>query len=153
MKFSPDGAMMLARGEAPVLMEPMRARITVRHSGAPQLIALDHDGCLTDRRIPVENGTFTKASLTMKSIRTARRPFRRCFWLPLAIAVLGSPLSADDIEPLGKPIYPAQCAVCHGADKERERISTSAALVGDLSVAQLAEVIVGDDAGRGPRAR
>ena len=76
----------------------------------------------------------------MKSILTARQPFRRCFWLPLAIAVLGSPLSADDIEPLGKQIYQSQCAVCHGKQGEGTD-EYERALIGDLSVAQLAEVI------------
>lgn len=59
MKFSPDGAMMLAVGKAPVRMEPVKARIAVRRAGKPKLIALDHDGRLTDRVIPIRGGTFT----------------------------------------------------------------------------------------------
>lgn len=58
MKFSPDGAMLLAAGEAPVRMEPVKARITVRRSGMSRLIPLDHDGRPTDRVIPVEKGRF-----------------------------------------------------------------------------------------------
>jgi hypothetical protein len=59
MKFSPDGAMMLAPGRSPVLMEPVKATISVRRSGKPQVIVLDHDGRLTDQTVPIRNGTFT----------------------------------------------------------------------------------------------
>ena len=76
----------------------------------------------------------------MKSILTARHTLGRCCWLPLAIAVLGRPLPAEDIEPLGQEIYQSQCAVCHGKQGEGTD-EYERALIGDLSVAQLAEVI------------
>jgi hypothetical protein len=58
MKFSPDGAMMLAAGKSPILMEPVKARITLRRPGTPRVVVLDQDGRPTERTIPVENGVF-----------------------------------------------------------------------------------------------
>ncbi|RYX86473.1 hypothetical protein EON83_02035 [bacterium] len=55
-KFSPDGAAMLARGEGPIVMEPIKARFTLSRPGTPQVFALDHDGKLTATQIPVKNG-------------------------------------------------------------------------------------------------
>jgi hypothetical protein len=57
-KFSPDGAAMLASGKGPIVMEPVKARLTLRRAGAPQVFALDHDGKLTPTRIEVENGVL-----------------------------------------------------------------------------------------------
>ncbi len=57
-KFSPDGAEMLARGEGPILMEPVKARLTLRRTGTPQVFALDHDGKLTTTQIEVHNGVI-----------------------------------------------------------------------------------------------
>jgi hypothetical protein len=57
-KFSPDGAAMLARGEGPVLMEPVNARLSLRRAGTPQVFALDHDGRLTPTTIAVKNGAI-----------------------------------------------------------------------------------------------
>ena len=59
MKFSPDGSRMLAPGSSPILMEPIAARITLRRQGSPKVFILDHDGRLTNRQIPVENGIVT----------------------------------------------------------------------------------------------
>ncbi len=59
MKFSPDGDQMLDPGNPPILMEPVKAVITLRKSGVPRVFVLDHDGKLTDRQIPVENSTIT----------------------------------------------------------------------------------------------
>ena len=57
-KFSPDGAAMLARGEGPIVMEPVRARLSLQRAGTPQVFALDHDGRLTTTAIPVRNGVL-----------------------------------------------------------------------------------------------
>ena len=54
-KFSPDGASMLTRGEGPVVMEPVKARLTLRRTGTPQVFALDHDGKMTTTKIAVRN--------------------------------------------------------------------------------------------------
>lgn len=58
MTFSPDGRALLAPGRPPVLMEPVRARIVVERPGTPQVIPLDHDGRITDRTLPVDQGAF-----------------------------------------------------------------------------------------------
>lgn len=58
MKFSPTGDQLLAPGKPPILMEPVKAAITLRKSGSPKVFVLDHDGKLTNRQIPVENGTI-----------------------------------------------------------------------------------------------
>ncbi|MCY2953589.1 MAG: hypothetical protein NTU53_16660 [Planctomycetota bacterium] len=58
MKFSPAGDRMLAAGAGPILMEPVIAKITIRKAGAPKVLVLDHDGRITDRAVPVENGGF-----------------------------------------------------------------------------------------------
>ena len=56
MKFSPAGDKMLAPGAAPVLMEPVRAKIVLGRTGAATLIALDHDGRPTGKTVAVTNG-------------------------------------------------------------------------------------------------
>jgi hypothetical protein len=47
------------RGTPPVVMEPVKARISIRKAGNPTVLLLDHDGCRTDRTVPVTRGTFT----------------------------------------------------------------------------------------------
>lgn len=59
MKFSPSGDRLLAPGKAPILMEPVKAAVTIRKPGSPKVFLLDHDGKLTDRTLPAENGQFT----------------------------------------------------------------------------------------------
>ena len=48
----------LNRGEAPVVMEPIAARIEIRGKSAPVVHVLDHAGRKTGRTLPVANGTF-----------------------------------------------------------------------------------------------
>ena len=57
MKFSPSGDRMLAQGAAPIRMEPVKARITLRKPGSPKVLLLDHDGKPTDKTIPLEDHT------------------------------------------------------------------------------------------------
>lgn len=59
MKFSPAGDIMLSPGAGPILMEPVKARITLHRTGESKVFLLDHDGRLTDRPIEWENGGFT----------------------------------------------------------------------------------------------
>jgi len=59
MKVSPDGAILLAPGKGPILMEPVKARITIRRQGVPRVSVLDHDGKATGRTIPAEGGVLT----------------------------------------------------------------------------------------------
>jgi hypothetical protein len=59
MKFSPSGDRMLAQGAAPIRMEPVKARITLRKPGSATIVALDHDGKPTDKTLALEDRTFT----------------------------------------------------------------------------------------------
>jgi hypothetical protein len=58
MRFSPDGARMLAPGTAPVLVEPVKARFTLGRSGGGRVVLLDHDGRATEQTLPIEGGTI-----------------------------------------------------------------------------------------------
>ena len=49
---------LLARGTGPVVMEPVRARISIRKTGSPTVELLDHDGCRTGKTLRVDNGVF-----------------------------------------------------------------------------------------------
>jgi len=48
----------LERGKAPVVMEPVRARIRIGRKDDPTVHVLDHDGCKTGRTLPVRDGTI-----------------------------------------------------------------------------------------------
>lgn len=48
----------MARGAAPVLLEPVSAAINIRKNGQPTVHVLDHDGCRTGKTLPVEEGAF-----------------------------------------------------------------------------------------------
>lgn len=57
-KFSPEGSALLERGAGPILMEPVKARISLRRTGTPQAFALDHDGRLAQTTLAVRNGAI-----------------------------------------------------------------------------------------------
>lgn len=57
MKWLED-RLLLERGQGPVLLEPVRAEITLRRQGGFRVIALDHDGCRTATEVPVQDGVF-----------------------------------------------------------------------------------------------
>jgi hypothetical protein len=59
MRLSAAEDAVLDRGGPPVLMEPVKATISLGRPGAPTVLLLDHDGLPTDRTIPVREGTFT----------------------------------------------------------------------------------------------
>ncbi len=50
--------LILAAGESPVVLEPVRATIRLDRPGTPTVHVLDHNGRLTCRTLPVENGQF-----------------------------------------------------------------------------------------------
>lgn len=58
MKFSPAGDRMLDRGQPPIVMEPVQARIALRRAGTPRVVLLDHDGRITDRTLTVDGGVL-----------------------------------------------------------------------------------------------
>ena len=59
MKFNDAGNSLLDRGKPPILMEPVKATISILKPGTPKLVLLDHDGLRTQTTLPIENGTFT----------------------------------------------------------------------------------------------
>jgi len=59
MKFGLAGNELLARGAAPLRMEPVKATITMPGHAALQVNILDHDGVRTGKTLPVKNGVFT----------------------------------------------------------------------------------------------
>ena len=59
MEYQPAmNAGILERGEGPVLLEPVRARIAIQRRGRPTVHILDHDGRRTGRTLPVRDGSF-----------------------------------------------------------------------------------------------
>lgn len=55
-EFDAEVDTLVAKGDAPILLEPVKAMITLRKEGQPKVVLLDHDGLLTDKTIPVEDG-------------------------------------------------------------------------------------------------
>ncbi len=45
-------------GHAPIILEPVKARVTIDRPGTPTVYILDHDGRRTSRTVPVRNGTI-----------------------------------------------------------------------------------------------
>jgi hypothetical protein len=58
MKLNESEDQILDRGESPILMEPVRAKITLKRLGLPKVYLLDHDGLRTPQTLPVQNNTF-----------------------------------------------------------------------------------------------
>jgi hypothetical protein len=48
----------LERGSEPILLEPVRAEISIRRSGSAKVYRLDHSGRKTDRTLPIRDGRF-----------------------------------------------------------------------------------------------
>lgn len=59
MRYTAAGDSLIARGGPPLLMEPVKASISVRRAGSATVHVLDNDGLRTGRTIPVANGSFT----------------------------------------------------------------------------------------------
>ena len=58
MMLSSSGDEIIERGQAPIKMEPVRARITIARPARPTVHLLDHDGRRTDRTLSIQNGAF-----------------------------------------------------------------------------------------------
>jgi hypothetical protein len=58
MKLNESEDQILDRGESPILMESVRAKITLKRPGLPMVYLLDHDGLQTQKTLPVQNNTF-----------------------------------------------------------------------------------------------
>jgi len=53
-----DDCRLLDRGEPPVLMEPVKATITIKRPGMARVSLLDHDGRITGKTLPSTGGSF-----------------------------------------------------------------------------------------------
>ncbi len=58
MQFNDAGDGLLDRGKPPILMEPVKATITIRKSGDLKVYLLTHDGLRTTRTLPATNGAI-----------------------------------------------------------------------------------------------
>jgi len=47
------------KGKGPILMEPVKATITLKRAGAKRVVLLDHDGLATGRSLPVQGDKFS----------------------------------------------------------------------------------------------
>jgi hypothetical protein len=60
MQVDEQSSTMLAKGKEPVLLEAVKAKITLKRAGgSPRVIVLDQDGRRTKNTIAVANGSFT----------------------------------------------------------------------------------------------
>jgi hypothetical protein len=62
------GGRLLAKGRAPILMEPVRVELKLKRSGTPTVYACDHDGRRTAAIVQPHNGVFTLDSAQTKTI-------------------------------------------------------------------------------------
>lgn len=58
MKLNEAEDQILDRGGNPILMETVKAVITLKRPGRPEVHLLDHDGIRTPKTLPVQNNTF-----------------------------------------------------------------------------------------------
>ncbi|NRA38757.1 MAG: hypothetical protein HRU15_11495, partial [Planctomycetes bacterium] len=59
---------LMAKGKAPILMEPMKATITLKRAGTPTVYICDHDGNRTDKTISVKDASFLIDGSTSKAV-------------------------------------------------------------------------------------
>jgi hypothetical protein len=58
MRLNAEENQVVSRGTGPILLEPIKAGITLRRPGTARVTLLDHDGRRTGRSIPVTNGSL-----------------------------------------------------------------------------------------------
>jgi len=58
MKFNEAEDEIIERGHGPILMEPVKARISIQRRANPKVYLLDHDGRRTSRTLRVRDGVF-----------------------------------------------------------------------------------------------
>ncbi len=58
MDFGPENNTVVKKGKAPIIMEPVKATITLKRPGAKRVVLLDHDGLRTGKTLAVENNQF-----------------------------------------------------------------------------------------------
>jgi hypothetical protein len=65
--FTPDNSV-LKNGEGPILLEPVKATVTIGNRPIAAVNILDHDGRRTGRKVPVTDGRFTLDGAKDKAI-------------------------------------------------------------------------------------
>jgi len=68
MKFSDDRKELLARGDAPVLLEPVNLSLKIDRKAQAKITVLDHSGKKTDRELSPENGWIKLDGAKTKTI-------------------------------------------------------------------------------------
>ena len=68
MKFSDDRKELLARGDAPVLLEPVNLSMKIDRNAQPKITVLDHSGKKTDRVLSSEKGWINLDGAKTKAI-------------------------------------------------------------------------------------
>ncbi len=68
MRYSGDRTEVIDIGGPPVVVEPIRATITIDRPGEAVVYVLDHDGRRTDRTVPIVGGRFTIDGARYKTI-------------------------------------------------------------------------------------
>ena len=59
MKFNAEGNELLELGRPPLLIEPVRAKVTIAGRKVKSVHVLDHDGRRTEVELPVAAGAFS----------------------------------------------------------------------------------------------
>ena len=67
-KYGEEETVLEAVGEAPLLVEPVEATITFNNAKINSVIALDHDGRITDNEIKTRNGKLVINGSKSKTI-------------------------------------------------------------------------------------
>jgi len=68
MKFSDDRTELLVRGNAPVLLEPVKLSMKFNRKTQPKITVLDHSGKKTDRVLSAEKGWINLDGAKTKTI-------------------------------------------------------------------------------------
>jgi hypothetical protein len=68
MKFSDDRTELLARGDGPVLLEPVNLSMKIDRKAQPKITVLDHSGKKTDRLLSAEKGWINLNGIQTQTI-------------------------------------------------------------------------------------
>ncbi len=58
-EYSDGETVLKSEGDKPLFLEPVKAKISAKKLKSFEVVVLDHDGLVTDRKVPVQNGNFT----------------------------------------------------------------------------------------------
>jgi hypothetical protein len=58
-EYSNEETILKSKGDKPLLLEPVKAKISAKNLNNFEVVVLDHDGLITDRKVPVQRENFT----------------------------------------------------------------------------------------------